>query len=64
MSDPHQDWPRVPITIPPVPPGLSLEETEQALLAVCQPLWAESKIPVIAWGGPDAGTELLPPNLQ
>ena len=40
------DWPRGPI--PPCPPGLSLEETEQAMLAMCQPLWDAEKIPVIA----------------
>ena len=46
----YSDWPRVPITIPPAPPGLSMEETEQALMAVCQHLWAEERIPVVAWG--------------
>ena len=53
---------RVPIPIPPCPPGLSLEKTEQALIAVCQPLWDAGKIPVIQWGGPDDGLELLPPR--
>ena len=57
-------WPRVPITIPPAPPGLSLDETEQALLAVCQHLWAEQKVPVVAWGSDFDGTELHPPRLQ
>lgn len=58
------DWPRVPITIPPAPPGLSMEATEQALFAVCQPLWAASKIPVVSWGSEYDGTELLPPTIQ
>lgn len=58
------DWPRVPITIPPAPPGLPREETEQALFAVCQPLWAEQKVPVVAWGSDLDGTELLPPRMQ
>ena len=55
------EWPRVSITIPPAPTGLPIEETEQALLAVCQPLWAASKVPVVAWGSEFDGVELLPP---
>ena len=58
------EWPRVPITIPPAPTGLPIEETEQALLAVCQNLWAASKVPVVAWGSGLDGTELLPPASQ
>ena len=58
------DWPRVHITIPPAPDGLSTQETEQALLAVCRPLWAESKVPVVAWGSEFDGVELLPPTQQ
>ncbi len=57
----YSDWPRVPITIPPAPPGLSMEETEQALMAVCQHLWAEERIPVVAWGDELDGLELHPP---
>ena len=45
------EWPRVPITIPPAPTGLPIEETEQALLAVCQNLWAASKVPVVVAHG-------------
>jgi hypothetical protein len=58
------EWPRVPITIPPAPAGLSREDTEQALLAVCRPLWAASKVPVVAWGSELDGVELLPPLQQ
>ena len=58
------EWPRVPITIPPAPNGLPIEETEKALLAVCQSLWVESKVPVVAWGSKFDGTELLPPTQQ
>jgi len=58
------EWPRVKLTIPPCPPGLSLEDTEQALLAVCQPLWDEKRIPVIAWGCEMDGLQLHPPRLQ
>ncbi len=58
------EWPRVPITIPPAPTGLSAEETEQALMAVCRPLWAAWKVPVVAWGSEFDGTELLPPTQQ
>ena len=58
------EWPRVHITIPPAQTGLSSEETEQALLAVCQPLWAVSKVPVVAWGSELDGMELLPPTQQ
>ena len=54
------EWPRVPIAIPPAPTGLPIEETEQALLAVFQPLWTASKVPVVAWGGEFDGVELLP----
>ena len=39
------NWPRVRIPIPPCPPGLSLEETEQAMLAICQPLWGRWEDP-------------------
>lgn len=63
MNDPH-DWPRVPLTVPPRGPGLSMEETERALLAVCQRFWSDDKIPVVAWGSELDGTELLPPRLQ
>ena len=57
-------WPRVPITIPPAPGGLSKEATEQALLSICRPLWAASKVPVVAWGSEFDGAELLPPIEQ
>lgn len=60
----HSDWPRVPITIPPVPPRLSREKTELALFAICQALWAKQKVPVVAWGSAMDGTELLPPRTQ
>ena len=60
----YADWPRVPVTIPPCPPGRTTAETEQALFAVCQPLWAASKIPVVAWGSDYDGTELLPPAVH
>ena len=52
------------VTIPPCPPGRTTAETEQALFAVCQPLWAASKIPVVAWGTDYDGTELLPPAVH
>lgn len=58
------DWPRVRIPIPPCPPGLPSEETEQAMLAVCQPLWDARKIPVVEWGSEFDGTELHPPTHQ
>ena len=53
-------WRRIPITIPPAPSGLTFEETAQALMAVCQPLWAARNVPVVAWGSELDGTELLP----
>ena len=58
------DWPRVRIPIPPCPPGLTPEETEQAMLAMCQPLWEAEKIPVVGWGCEFDGTELHPPSCQ
>lgn len=60
----NPDWPRVCIPIPPCSPGLPPEETEQAMLAVCQPLWDAGKIPVVGWGGEFDGTELHPPTHQ
>ena len=60
----NPDWPRVPLPFPPAPPGLSDDETEMALLAVCQALWNESKVPVVAWGSPYDGTELHPPTVN
>ena len=57
-------WPRIKLTLPPCPPGLSIEETEQAFLAICQPLWSEEKIPVIAWGSEIDGLQLWPPQVQ
>ena len=60
----NPDWPRVRIPILPCPPGLTPEETEQAMLAVCQPLWDAGKIPVVGWGGEFDGTELHPPTHQ
>ena len=60
-EDVRPDWPRVRIPIPPCGPGRSLEETEQALLAVCQAMWETKRIPVVGWGCEDDGTELHPP---
>ena len=64
MSD-MRHWPRVPITIPiPAPQGLSLDETEQACLRSVNTLWAEQKVPVVAWGDDLDGTELrIPPRI-
>ena len=57
----HGRWPRVPITFQPAPAGPSFEEINQAVMAVCRPLWAASLIPVIAWGSDFDGAELHPP---
>ena len=57
----HGQWLRIPLTIRPAPDGASFDEINQAVMAVCRPLWAASKIPVVAWGGDFDGTELHPP---
>ena len=58
------DWPRVRITIPPCPGGFTLEEINEALMAICQHLWDAGKIPVVGWGCEFDGTELFPPYLH
>lgn len=58
------DWPRVRLPIPPCGPGLSLKETDEALLVVCSELWKQEKIPVVGWGCEFDGTELHPPAEQ
>ncbi len=54
----------VAFLFPLCPPGLSVEETEQAMLAVCQPLWDAGEIPVVGWACEFDGTELHPPTQQ
>jgi len=58
------EWPRVRLPIPPCPPGLSAERTNEALLVVCAELWRQEKIPVVGWGCEFDGTELHPPVRQ
>ncbi|MCY4301988.1 MAG: hypothetical protein OXC68_09695 [Aestuariivita sp.] len=59
-----ENWERVPMLILPCPSGMSVEETDAALHDFCSKLWEEEKIPVVAWGSPFDGFEILPPIYQ
>ena len=58
------DWPRVRITVVPYQPGLTPEQLNEVVLALCQRFWDAGKIPVVGWGGEFDGCELHPPYLH
>ena len=58
------DWPRFLVTSLPCPPGLTDEQVNDVVLAMCRSFWAVETIPVVGWGGELDGCELFPPYMH